>query len=124
LEYFEYAYDMVSSSSILRNRVVGWEAPAPVPAVGSPTTADEVPDPSETPLSSVSENAVSSVGTFEDAGEASSTCRQFDWETPVSSTTVVGPLATTVDEISAPSEILFVASATPEGASRLVTGSE
>jgi hypothetical protein len=93
-------------------------------AVDNPTTADEVPDPSETPLSSVSEQAVSLVGNSEDAGEASSTCRQFYRETQVSSPTVAGPSATTVDEISAPSEIPYAASATPEGASRLVTGSE
>jgi hypothetical protein len=87
-------------------------------------TADEVPDPSETALSSVSEHAVSSVGTSEDAGEASSTCRQVYWETLVPSATVAGPSATTVDEISANSEIPDVAFATPEVASRLVTGSE
>jgi hypothetical protein len=92
--------------------------------VDNPTTADEVPEPSETPLFSVSEQAISSVGTSEDAGEASSTCRQFDWETPVSAPTVAGPPATTVDKISAPSEILFAASETPKGASRLVTGSK
>jgi hypothetical protein len=115
---------MVSSSSIRRSLVVGWEVPAPVPTVGGPTTVDEFPDPSETPLSSVSEKAVFSVGTSEDAGEASSPFRQFEWETPVSSTTVGGPPATTVDEISAPSEIPFSVSATPEGAKPLVTGSE
>jgi hypothetical protein len=114
----------VSSSSICRNCVVVWAAPAPVPAIDSPTTADEVPDPSETPLSSVSEKAVSSIGTSEDTGEASSTFRQFKWETPVFATTVGGLLATTVDEIPALSEISFAVSATPEGASRLVTGSE
>jgi hypothetical protein len=36
----------------------------------------------------------------------------------------LGPPATNVVEISAPAEIPFVASATPEGASRLVTGSK
>jgi hypothetical protein len=110
LDYFGLAYDMVFSSSVLCSRVVGWDAPAPVPALDNHTTADE--------------QAVSSVGTFKDAGEASSTRRQFKWETPVSSTTVGGPPATTVVEISAPAEIPFVASATAEGASRLVTGSE
>jgi hypothetical protein len=115
---------MVLSSSVRRSLVVVWEALAPVLIAGGPTIADEVPDPSETPLSSVSEKTVSSVGTSEGSGEASSTCRLFWWETPVSSTTVGGPPTTTVDKISTPSEIPISASATPEGAKPLVTGLE
>jgi hypothetical protein len=68
---------MVSSSIARRSLVVIWELPAPVPTVDTHTTIDEVPNPSETPLSSVSEKMVSSVGTSEDSGQASSSVANF-----------------------------------------------
>jgi hypothetical protein len=109
----------------VRHGVV-WELPVPVTTVGDlpTTTADEVSYLSETPISSASEDTVQSVIASVDFGKASSAALPNYWETPVSFTTVGGPPATTVDEISKPSEIPISAFRTSEGTNPSVTFSE
>jgi hypothetical protein len=113
------------SSSIIRRGFVGFGGtPVPFATIGGPptSTADQISDPSETPVSSTSENTSSSVTVSVGCGEAASATLLSCWGTPVPFTTVGDPSTTTVDGISSPSEILISsASGTTEGTSPSVT---
>jgi hypothetical protein len=87
--------------------VVAKGTPVPCTPVGGPpaTIGDGIPEPIRFPLSSASEGTSPCVILSSRCGEASSTSRPICSRIPVPGAAVSEPSATTVDEISCPSEI-------------------